>query len=63
MVGMYGASITRHSNKIGLSEESFLIKETLEPRRRSADANAMGPGIADKDLASFWTILNAKVSI
>jgi hypothetical protein len=63
MAGMYGASVTRHSNKIGLPEGIFLFEETLEPRRRSADANAVGPGIADEDLAGFWTVLNAAVSI
>jgi hypothetical protein len=63
MASMYGASVTRHSNKIGLSEEIFFFEETLEPRRRSADANAVGSGIADEDLASLWTVLNAALSI
>ena len=63
MAGMYGASVTRHSNKIGLSEEALFLEETLEPRRRPADANAMGPSIADEDLAGFWTVLTAAVSI
>lgn len=63
MVGMYGTSIARHPNKIGLSEEIFLLEETLEPRRGSADANAVGSGIADEDLAGFWPVLKAAVSI
>jgi len=42
MAGMYGASVTRHSNKIGLSEEALFLEETLEPRRGPADANAVG---------------------
>src|SRR2546429_495331 len=63
MAGVYGTSVTRHSNKIGLSEEIFFLEETLELRRGSADANAIGSGIADEDLAGFWSALNASVSI
>ena len=48
-----------HSNEVGLSKEILLREETVGVRRGSADADAIGSGIANKDLARFWSGLNA----
>jgi hypothetical protein len=63
MTGVYGTSVTGHSNEIGLSEKILFVEETFEPRRGSADADAVGSGIANEDLASFWSSLNVAVSM